>query len=35
MIDQNDFKTLYSLFVFDLSKQNKRLKNSISDNYQG
>jgi hypothetical protein len=31
MIDQNDFKTLYPLFVFDVSKQSERLKNSISD----
>ena len=31
MINQNDFKTLYPLFVFDVSKQSERLKNSISD----
>ena len=31
MICQNDFKTLYPLFVFDVSKQSERLKNSISD----
>ncbi len=31
MINQNDFKTLYPLFVFDVSKQSQRLKNSISD----
>ncbi len=31
MIEQNDFKTLYPLFVFDVSKQSERLKNSISD----
>jgi len=31
MIDQNDFKTLYPLFVFDVSKQSVGLKNSISD----
>ena len=31
MINQNDFKSLYPLFVFDVSKQSERLKNSISD----
>jgi hypothetical protein len=31
MISQNDFKDLYSLFVFDVSKQSDRLKNSICD----
>jgi len=31
MINQNDFKSLYPLFVADVSKQSERLKNSISD----
>lgn len=31
MIDFLDFKTFYPLFVIDASKQNDRLKNSISD----
>jgi len=31
MINQNDFKDLYPLFVFDVSKQSERLKISISD----
>ena len=26
-----DYKTLYPLFVFDVSKQSERLKNSITD----
>ena len=31
MISLNDFKTLYPLFVFDVSRQSERLKNSVSD----